>query len=53
MRTRHPAPHHGLVHDIVVVESADVGQLYGDCGGHDALTRLIPELGAQEHQKRT
>ncbi len=47
------ASHRGLVHDVVVVERGEVGELDHD-GGRDHAGRTgVAELGGQQHQQRT
>ena len=41
-----------LVHDVVVVERREVGQLDDDGGGHDAGRGRVAELRGQQHEQR-
>ena len=44
----------GLVHDVVVVEGGDVGQLHDDGSTNQIrIVDLVTELGAQHHQQWT
>ena len=47
----HPAARVGLVHDVVVVERGQVGQLHHHRGGHDPGRVRVAELGAEHHQQ--
>ncbi len=46
------APDVGLVHDVVVVERGEVGQLDDHGGGHDAGRVGVSELGGEHHEQR-
>ena len=46
------AAHVGLVHDVVVVERGEVGQLDPGRRGHDALVDAVAELGRQQGEQR-
>ena len=53
---RGTAAQRGLVHDVVVVEGGDVGQLHGHTGVADLLAGgqgRVAELGGQQGQDRT
>ena len=49
---RRPAAHGGLVHDVVVVQRREVGQLDHDGRRDDAGRLGIAELGGQQHEQR-
>ena len=49
---RHPAAHERLVHDVVVVERGEVGQLDAGRGGDHRLVPPGPELGCEQGEQR-
>ena len=56
LSTRGATAQRGLVHDVVVVEGGDVGQLHGHTGVADLLAGgqgRVAELGGQQGQDRT
>ncbi len=44
------AAYRGLVHDVVVEQRRQVGQLDGDRGGHDPLVAAVTEPGGEQHE---
>ena len=46
------AAHVGLVHDVVVVERGEVGQLDPGRRGDDALVDAVAELGREQREQR-
>ena len=49
---RGAAPHVRLVHDVVVVERGEVGQLHPGGGRDDPLVDPVAELGGEQREER-